>query len=319
MIGTSGQQRHQFAALGVLTLCVGALYGLVAGEWSAQRVGDGRSGTFAEGARLPEKNSEPVSVASVEALFDTVDYRLGRVEAGETAVPRIFVDSIPKDLHSVGSAAERKRLFIKLALPLILAANERTLAERRRLIALRAGATRISEIGDTKARAWVERVRARYGVESDEIDALLRHVDVIPPSLALAQAAEESGWGTSRFAREGNALFGQRVYAPGSGIVPAEREDGEYYEVRAFDSLAGSVASYMANLNSHKAYETMRIVREAQRRAGMALDGYILAGTLFRYSERGAAYVETIRSIIRANRLERLDRAGFGFASEPRI
>ena len=306
-------RRYDCAALGVLILCVGALYGLVAGEWAAHRLGALRN------AAAPAASDAPaVSVASVEALFDTADYRLGEVRSGATAVPRILVEHMPKDLHEV-ETAERKRLFIKLALPLILAANERTLTERRRLLGLRATAFRIDEIADAGARAWAERLRERYGVKSGDLDTLLRHVDAIPPSLALAQAAEESGWGTSRFTREGNALFGQRTYAPGNGIVPVGRSDGERFEVRVYDSLAASVASYMANLNRHEAYVALRTVREAQRREGRRLDGYILAGTLEHYSERGEAYIETIRSIILANRLDGFDRVDFDESSEPHI
>ena len=144
---------------------------------------------------------------------------------------------------------------------------------------------------------------------SEDIDELLRRVDVIPVSLAIAQAAEESGWGTSRFAQTGNALFGQWTVASDIGIVPEDREDGMTHKIKAFDNLAQSVAAYMRNLNTHRAYREFRQKRQGQRQWGEALDGHALASTLLRYSQRGDKYVKSIRTIMNANGLRELDGA----------
>ena len=152
-----------------------------------------------------------------------------------------------------------------------------------------------------------------YGLDSLDFDALLKRVDIVPPSLAIAQAAEESGWGTSRFAREGNALFGQRAYkASKKGIVPKERPDGTNFRVRAFDHLIDGVKAYVHNLNSHFAYEDFRDLRATLRAETGHIDGYALAGSLLRYSERGEDYINTIRVIMRVNSLQVFDSAKLG-------
>ena len=249
------------------------------------------------------------SVAMLDDLFHKVDYRLEDVRLGELAVPRILVDSVPVDLAAVESVAERKRLFIQLALPLILYANERILADRKRLIGLAEEVARDGAAADALNRAWLHRLALRYGLETVDFSVLLRRVDVVPPSLALAQAAEESGWGTSRFVREGNAIFGQRTFDQGAGLVPERRDSDKTHEVRAFSGLVESVASYMTNLNTHFAYQTFRRLRQRQRLLLGRMDAFVLAGALDRYSERGAAYIETIRAIIRTNNLRAYDRA----------
>jgi Bax protein len=138
---------------------------------------------------------------------------------------------------------------------------------------------------------------------------LLHRVDILPPSLVLAQAATESGWGTSRFAREGNNLFGQRTYRPGNGIVPANRPDGETHEVKRFGTLFESVRSYMRNLNTHLAYRELRDLRAQLRRSGRPLSGALLADGLNAYSTRSSDYITDVRAIIRANDLSRANQA----------
>jgi len=253
-----------------------------------------------------------VSAADLAAIFRRIDYRLSGVGAGARPVPRIVIDRIPADLADMRSAAERKQVFIKMMLPLVLAANERILADRRRILEIRDRVGgRLAALGPGE-RAWLEQTSRRYGLERIDFSALLRRVDMIPPSLALAQAAEESGWGTSRFVREGNALFGQRTFKPGTGLVPRRRDDGARHEVRVFSRLFDSIMSYMVNLNTHEAYREFRLSRERQRNILGRLDGWVLAGALTRYSERGQAYVRTIRSIIEANGLRALDQARLG-------
>ena len=225
---------------------------------------------------------------------------------------------MPSDIVMVKSPAERKQLFIKLALPLILHANERIAADRELLITLRGKIERSS--ATPREQAWLDGLAERYGLETPDLDTLLRRVDVIPPSLALAQGAEESGWGTSRFVREGNAIFGQRTFDKGAGLVPSRRDSGANHEVKTFNGLMASVASYMTNLNTHGAYDEFRRIRAGQRASG-DVDSYSLAGALDRYSERGEAYIKTIRSIIDKNDLRSYDRASLGklVAADPKI
>ncbi len=204
--------------------------------------------------------------------------------------------------------AERKALFIDLVLPIVIEANTAILAERAVVEAI----SRRLAAGIALAppeRAAFERIKRRYDVAGDYVGVLLRRVDAVPVSLALAQAALESGWGTSRFAREGNALFGERTWQAGVGLVPEARAEAESFEVRAFRDLAASVRSYMANLNGGDGYATFRAERAKLRRAGTALDGERLAGTLLAYAEEGAAYIERLHAIMRDNDLGAHDGA----------
>ena len=224
----------------------------------------------------------------------------------EDAWPRADVVEVPRDLAALGSTAKRKRAFVDFMLPLVLGENERILEERARLLRLvdrvRRGAP--AAAGEW---AWLEALRVAYKAPPGDLAALVRRVDEVPPSLALAQAAEESGWGTSRFARTGNAVFGQRTWTRGAGMVPLRRADGEKYEVKVFAAPVDSVRAYMRNLNTHPAYAEFRAARRDMRVRGEPLDGYRLALALAGYSERRQAYVESIRAIIRVNRLSRFD------------
>ncbi|MEE2980579.1 MAG: glucosaminidase domain-containing protein [Pseudomonadota bacterium] len=251
----------------------------------------------------------PLLVTQIDELFSQVDYRLEDVRLGELAVPRVLLEVVPVDLITVESPAERKRLFIQMALPLVLQANEYVIADRTRLIRLHGEFSRGGAIADSRDRAWLADLAARYGGDRADIGALLLRVDIIPPSLALAQGAEESGWGTSRFVREGNAIFGQRTFTAGAGLVPEDRDADKSHEVRSFDRLLGSVASYMTNLNTHFAYDEFRAMRARQRLSSGIMDSVALVGTLDRYSERGEQYIATIRSIIESNGLRAYDRA----------
>lgn len=242
--------------------------------------------------------------------FDLVELRNA---SGQVEVPRIFLASLPVDIADVNLTEKRKRAFLKVMLPHILRENERITADRDRLRDLR----KRTEFGQTLAmrdQQWIEQMADQYGVDDGDLGELLMRVDVIPPGLALAQAVEESGWGTSRFALMGNAVFGMWTWTPGSGLVPENRPDGETYEVQRFKSLEHSVAAYMRNLNSKASYRDFRDKRATMREKN-ALDSYQLAGTLHRYSVRGADYIRTIRSIMKSNALDTFDAAKL--ADEP--
>lgn len=249
-------------------------------------------------------------------LFRDIGYEIDGVRIhGE--VPRLFLATLPQDLRHQPQADLRKTTFIKSTLPLILHVNELILQDRARLTSLRDRAAAGQPAG-VRDRLWLEDMADRYGAKHADPAVLLTHVDIIPPSLAISQAAEESGWGTSRFAREGNALFGQRAYkAHKKGIVPKKRPDGTSFRVRAFDHLIDGVKSYAHNLNSHPAYRDFRDARAKMRAEEGDLDGYRLAGALLRYSERGADYIKTIRVIMRVNTLSAFDDAKLGRSVSP--
>ncbi len=240
--------------------------------------------------------------------FTHLDYDLETVLSGKGRVPRLFLARLPRDLADVRDSKVRKAVFFQTLLPLILQVNEDLLADRRRLWKLQAR-QRLGQRLDAADRLWLSVMADRYRVKRGDVSALLHRVDVIPPSLALAQGAEESGWGTSRFVREGNAVFGQWTFSEDGNLVPRQRDEGKKHTIRAFDSILDSVRAYARNLNTHRAYRTLRHLRTTMRRNGEPIDGNVLAGTLTRYSERGLVYVETLRTIIRVNGLHRLDDA----------
>ena len=252
------------------------------------------------------------SADSLLASFRRMGYDLEKVGNGDGRVPSYFVSRMPADLSQVPDVKVRKAVFLQAVLPLILRVNEEILADRRRLAAIETRLRSGLSLGQVD-RLWLAVMAERYG--ENRIDDLWRRVDIIPPSMALAQAAEETGWGTSRFARQGNAIFGQRTYTKEGDMVPLRRDEGKTHRVKAFDSLLDSVRSYALTLNSHWAYGGFRRTRAAMRNEGAPLDGSVLAGHLMRYSARGEAYVKTIRVIISVNKLGRLD--GARLASEP--
>lgn len=246
------------------------------------------------------------------AMFRGQDYRIEGIRTGEVPVPRVRLASMPRDMGDMISPDERKDLFLKTMLPLVLLSNERIERNRTRLQRLHA----LKESGYTLSPrdvVWLSRLADHYGVDhAGEVDTklLLRRVDVVPVSLTLAQAAEESGWGTSRFAQQGNALFGQLTWsARHSGIVPRNRQEGERHRFRSFDDLFSSVQSYMHNLNTHRAYLDFRRQRASLRKAGQPIDGYKLAAHIERYSERGQDYINAVRGLMRANGLADFERA----------
>ena len=249
----------------------------------------------------------PGDVKQLRSVFAELGYDIARIGADGLSVPRLFVSPLPDDLASVRPAAARKKLFVQAILPQVLLVNELVLASRKRLLALKDG-IEAGSLG-RRDREWLDEIKNRYRVEGDDFAELISRVDAVPVALALAQAAIESGWGTSRFAREGNALFGQWTWARRGGLVPEKRDQGAKHSIRAFRQIADSVFAYVRNLNSHSAYARFRRVRAAIRRSGGRLDSITLSTKLDRYSQRGDAYVADIRGIIERNRLDRLANA----------
>ena len=252
-----------------------------------------------------------LTVGSLSETFSTLEYNLETVRDEGASVPRVFVVNMPQDMPHIRVPAERKRIFFKTVLPLVLKANDDILKERERLLRIKAEKAKTGKLAAAD-RLWLVAVSERYAVSRNNISEMIRRADIIPPSLALAQAAEESGWGTSRSALEGNALFGQWTFAVKGALVPKNRDAGKAHRVRAFTSLLDAVRAYVRNLNTHKAYRHFRRERQALRQADRQLAGTVLARTLSSYSERGNKYVRTIQSIITGNQLQNLDKARLG-------
>ena len=256
--------------------------------------------------RKPRASS--ASVSAMVASFAAFGYDLDQVRAAVKPVPRLYLSELPGDLANVSSVATKKRLFVQSVLPIILRVNEEVVTARWRAERLGEKLSWDGALSDAD-RAWLIGMAELYGAAPYDVPELLKRMDVVPPSLALAQAAEETGWGTSRFVREGNALFGQYTYKPAMGMLPERRDAERRHRVRSHDSLLAAVRAYVHNLNSHWAYDDFRDRRALLRGAGRPLDGYDLAGALGQYSERRADYISSIREIMRQNRLHDFDRA----------
>lgn len=246
-----------------------------------------------------------LTVVSLSNSLNSLSFNLADIRSGNP-VPRIFVDTMPVDILDIEQVQKKKKIFLSVTLPLILKVNEKIEAERDRLLNIVTLVKSGKQVPETDQK-WLQRLAKRYQSTTSNLFDLLLKVDTIPVSLALAQSIEESGWGTSRFARNGNALFGQRVWATGKGIIPQEREEGATYEVQAFDHLEQSILSYATNLNRHTAYEDFRLRRAYLKSTGASPTGYDLADTLLSYSERGEEYVQTLKSLIDANNLTDFD------------
>jgi len=244
-------------------------------------------------------------------LSKLLDQRMQEVEA----VPRIYLAKLPPNLPDINYVTEKKRLFISSLLPLVLRTNELIVADRGRLINLKKKLLRDQKVKKTEMKwlrkiAKLHRVRISGAVQIEHLDKLLFKIDIIPPSLALAQAAIESAWGTSKFAQQGNALFGEWVWGhDAKGIIPEQREEGKTHKVKSFDYLLECVSSYMTNLNRNTTYHSLRERRAAIRDNNEVITGVSLAPALTEYSARGNDYVHEIISIIEYNDLGVLDNA----------
>jgi uncharacterized FlgJ-related protein len=245
------------------------------------------------------------STGHLESVLRAHDFSLTAARQGEP-VPALRFDRMPDDFGQAREGRDRVELFIKTVLPLVLQTNEAILADREELVRLR-DERAAGRDWNAVERSWVAELADRYSCESDNLDELVRRVDAVPPSMALAQGGVESGWGTSYAARFGNALFGQ-IQASGRHAVSAPWRPGPAMP-QPFANIGESVEAYILNLNSHPAYAAFRVDRAGLRAQGQGLDGHRLIGHLLRYSERGQAYIVFVRQIMRENRMSELDNA----------
>lgn len=235
-------------------------------------------------------------------------------------VTTVAPDAVPGDIDaveipdfaSIPDPAERKQLFFEFLQPYIDAQNAKVRSQRQRLL----GVIEHLHEGlplERRDRVFLMELATEYEVEGEDhqadefLERLLRRVDVIPPSLVLAQAANESAWGTSRFAKEANNFFGQWCYEQGCGLVPNRRRASASHEVKAFNSIEEAVDAYFLNLNTFPSYLDLRLIREELRENARPIDGISLSEGLYSYSERGRAYVRELQSMIHYNELLELD------------
>lgn len=252
---------------------------------------------------VPDSHQPMQSAGTVEDAIDLFkdagfDPRLVG-KGGSEKVPPVFLASLPGDMAALRDARLRKQVFVSIVLPLVLRANTRLRADRQRIEQLR---THVATGRTLRARdgRWLDGMAVRYRTRPRNFSELLRRVDIVPPQLAVAQAAQESGWGTSRFARTGNALFGQHAPTgskPSDKTIAARQAAG--VSMQAFDSLYRSVTGYMENLNSHAAYKALRSARATMRAQGGPIDAFKLVGALGAYSEEGHLYIERLSALMR--------------------
>ena len=243
-----------------------------------------------------------LSASTLKQLFEDENYNLKDIRKNKLVKP-INIDLLPNEIKSIESSRKRKELFIQIVLPLILDENKKIKIERKTLFSI------LNKNSNTEAeRNWLKSKFKQYGVVNRDLTTLKIRMDEIPVSLAIAQAAKETGWGTSRFAQEGNALFGQWTWS-GEGIKPAGSEEGETHKVMKFKILKASVRAYQRNLNTHKSYREFRKVRAIQRDVYGKLNSLELVNYLNRYAATGNEYTKILKKIIQQNQLNDFDDA----------
>jgi len=256
------------------------------------------------------------SVDDMESYFRKVSYTW--IPASGASVPPIEVSAIPADISKVKEVSRKKSIFFRALLPLVLEENDLILRQQSKLLALQ---LKSFDQWTPNEHLWFSELLDWYRLPIQSPDQvlfseLLARVDSIPTELVLAQAANESGWGTSRFARIGNNLFGMWTFNDKNGLIPKQRAKGEKHAVQVFASLRESVRAYMRNLNTHKAYQSLRESRMRSREQGKELDGRLLAQGLLRYSIRGKDYVDELQSMIRTNQLATVRAVSLRLAQE---
>ncbi len=255
---------------------------------------------------LEENNSEinlvRYTTSEIDSLFKEVNYNLKDVRDTKLVKP-VDIGLLPNEIKNIGNTKKRKNMFIKIVLPLIVKENSKIRVDRKRLFTI------LNKNSNTDIeKKWLEKKYKQYGVRQNDLSTLKIRMDEIPVSLAIAQAAKETGWGTSRFALKGNALFGQWTWS-GEGLKPKNAEEGKDHKVMKFHSLRLSVRAYLRNLNTHSSYKNLRRVRTELRNQNKELDSLILAKHLDKYAETGNQYIEVLQKIIEQNNLKDFDEA----------
>ncbi len=242
---------------------------------------------------LPNLNLKTETVLS---LFNDVEYDLTQVRYQKKVKP-IYFTQFPKDLDEIKDTKLKKETFIKIVLPLVVAENDKILSDRLKLKKIIS-----KKMTSDKEKSWLRQKLREYKVKNSEISELEKRMDIIPVSIALAQAAKESGWGTSRFALEGNAIFGQWTWT-GQGIEPLNKGKNEGHKILRFPILRASVKAYKNNLNTHRGYSDFREKRAKLRKRNKTPRGKDLTDTLDKYAQTGKEYTKILEQIIDQNDL----------------
>ena len=255
---------------------------------------------------LEENNSEinlvRYTTTEIDSLFKDVNYNLKDVRDTKLVKP-VDIGLLPNEIKKIGNTKKRKDMFIKIVLPLIVKENNKIRIDRKRLFTI------LNKNSNTDIeKKWLEKKFKQYGVKKNDLSTLKIRMDEIPVSLAIAQAAKETGWGTSRFALKGNALFGQWTWS-GDGLKPKNADEGKDHKVMKFHSLQLSVRAYLRNLNTHSTYRNLRKARTEFRNQNKPLDSLILSKHLDKYAETGNQYIEVLQKIIEQNKLKDFDEA----------
>ena len=249
-----------------------------------------------------EVDTVRLNASTIKQLFEDTKYKLEDVRKKKLVKP-VALTLLPNEIKMIESTKKRKEFFIQIVLPLILKENNNIRIDRKRLFSI----INKSNNSDLEKK-WLAKKYKQYGIPSKDLSTLKIRMDEVPVSLALAQAAKETGWGTSRFALEGNALFGQWTWS-GEGLRPKESDKNEGHKVMKFNVLQASVRAYQRNLNTHSSYKDFRKARAELRDNGKPLDSLILAEYLDKYAETGDKYVEVLKKIIAQNSLKDFDDA----------
>ncbi len=241
-----------------------------------------------------------LSASTIEQLFKETRYSLKDVRETKLVKP-IVLSLLPEEMKMIESTKKRKNLFIQIILPLILEENNRIKLDRKKLFSI------LNRSNNSNLeKKWLNQKFKQYGVVNKDVSTLKVRMDIIPVSLVIAQAAKETGWGTSRFALEGNALFGQWTWS-GEGIKPAGADYNTTHKVMKFKILKSSVRAYQRNLNTHPSYKQFRMARAELRDNKKNLNSLILANYLDKYAETGKEYIKIIKKIINQNNLTDFD------------
>tara|TARA_B100000989_G_scaffold55999_2_gene37781 strand:- start:8806 stop:9882 length:1077 start_codon:yes stop_codon:yes gene_type:complete len=249
-----------------------------------------------------ETDTVRLNAATIKQLFEDTNYKLDDVREKKLVKP-VALTLLPQEIKKIESTKKRKEFFIQIILPLILKENNNIKLDRKRLFTI------INKSNNSSLeKKWLEKKYKQYGIPSKDLTVLKIRMDEIPVSLAIAQAAKETGWGTSRFAQEGNALFGQWTWS-GKGLKPKDADKDQGHKVMRFNVLQASVRAYQRNLNTHSSYKDFRKARARLRDLGKDLDSLILVQYLDEYAEIGDKYVEVLQKIIKQNNLKDFDDA----------
>ncbi len=251
---------------------------------------------------ISEQDTVRLSASTINQLFKDENYNLKDIRKNKIVKP-INIDLLPSEIKSIENTKKRKELFIQIILPLILEENKKIKLARKTLFSI------LNKNNNSEAeKNWLKSKFKQYGVVNRDLATLKIRMDEIPVSLAIAQAAKETGWGTSRFAQEGNALFGQWTYS-GDGIKPAGSDLNDKHKVMKFKILKASIRAYQRNLNTHKSYREFRKVRAIQRDVFGSLNSLELVNYLDKYAETGQDYIKILKKIIEQNKLMDFDDA----------